>query len=138
LRIRKLLAAKPPLVSLDDVCTLRSLLARVAAGDAYVMQAGDCAEDPADRGPEKVRRKAAMIDMCADTLASVGGKEVPRIGRIAGQFAKPRSRPVERIGDLDLPAYRGHLATGPTAAPPSRCPDPRRTLPRQLPAARQT
>jgi 3-deoxy-7-phosphoheptulonate synthase len=136
LRIRKLLAAKPPLVSLEDMCRLRSLLARVAVGEAYVMQAGDCAEDPADCVTEQVHRKVAMIDVCAATLSSVGGKDVLRIGRIAGQFAKPRSRPVERIGDLDLPVYRGHMVNGPTADPRSRCPDPRRILTGYLAAGR--
>jgi 3-deoxy-7-phosphoheptulonate synthase len=136
LRIRKLLASQPPLVSLEDVCTIRSLLARVAAGDAYVMQAGDCAEDPADCTAEQVQRKAAMIDMCAATLSTIGGKKVLRIGRIAGQFAKPRSRPVERIGGLELPVYRGHMVNGPKADPQSRWPDPRRILTGYLAASR--
>lgn len=136
LRIRKLLAARHPLVSLDDVCTLRDRLARVAAGEAFVMQAGDCAEDPADCVTEQVQRKAAMIDACAATLSEVGGKEVLRIGRIAGQFAKPRSRPVERIGGLDLPVYRGHMVNGPLADARSRCPDPRRILTGYMAASR--
>lgn len=127
-RIREILAARPPLVSAEDVGTLRSLLGRVAAGDAYVMQAGDCAEDPADCTAGRVERKAAMIGLCATTLAEVGRKEVLRVGRIAGQFAKPRSQAIERIGGYELPVYRGHMVNGPAADPQSRCPDPTRIL----------
>jgi 3-deoxy-7-phosphoheptulonate synthase len=127
-RVRDVLASWPPLVSAEDVGTLRSLLARVAAGDACVMQAGDCAEDPADCTVEHVQRKAAMIDLCAATLTRADHKAVLRVGRIAGQFAKPRSRAVERIGDLELPVYRGHMINGPEADPQSRRPDPSRIL----------
>jgi 3-deoxy-7-phosphoheptulonate synthase len=136
LRIRRFLASQSPLVSFEDVRTLRTLLARVAAGEAHVMQAGDCAEDPADCAAEQVRRKAAVIDLCATTLAAVDGKPVLRVGRIAGQFAKPRSRPVERIDGRDLPVYRGHMVNRPTADPRSRCPDPRRILTGYLAASR--
>ncbi|MFR0359488.1 3-deoxy-7-phosphoheptulonate synthase [Streptomyces sediminimaris] len=136
LRIRRLLAARPPLVSLEDVCALRARLARVAAGEAFVMQAGDCAEDPADCDDERVLRKAATINECAAALAAVGGAQVLRIGRIAGQFAKPRSRPVERVDGVELPVYRGHMVNGPYADPRSRFPDPRRILTGYLAASR--
>jgi 3-deoxy-7-phosphoheptulonate synthase len=137
LRIRQLLAGRAPLVSREDVTALRAQLARVAAGDALVMQAGDCAEDPADCDDERVLSKAAAIDRCAATLADVGdGRPVLRIGRIAGQFAKPRSRPLERIGGVDLPVYRGHMVNGPSADPDSRFPDPRRILTGYLAASR--
>jgi len=135
-RLRKVLASWPPLVSAGDVGTLRSLLARVAAGDAYVMQAGDCAEDPADCTAGQIQRKTAMIDLCARTLTIVGHKEVLRVGRIAGQFAKPRSRAVERIGGLEVPVYRGHMVNGPAADPWSRRPDPRRILTGYMAASR--
>jgi len=135
-RIRKVLTSWPPLVSAEDVDTLRSLLARVAAGDAYVVQAGDCAEDPADCTAGQIQRKTAMIDLCAKTLAMVGHKEVLRVGRIAGQFAKPRSQAVERIGHLELPVYRGHMVNGPAANPRSRRPDPRRILTSYMAASR--
>jgi len=127
-QVREILAGRPPLVSAPDVATLRALLARVATGDAYVMQAGDCAEDPADHTTEQVQRKAALIATCAATLAVIGHKEVIRIGRIAGQFAKPRSQAVERVGNQDLPVFRGHMVNGPAASPQSRRPDPRRIL----------
>ncbi|HEY0448301.1 3-deoxy-7-phosphoheptulonate synthase [Actinophytocola sp.] len=136
MRIRRFLTTQPPLVSVEDVCTLRALLARIATGEALVMQAGDCAEDPADCAADQVLRKAAVIDRCAETLGAIGGRPVLRIGRIAGQFAKPRSRPVERVDGLDLPVYRGHMVNGPTADPRSRCPDPRRILTGYLAASR--
>jgi 3-deoxy-7-phosphoheptulonate synthase len=136
LRIRKHLALRSPLVSLEDVCALRTQLARVAAGDALIMQAGDCAEDPADCDDERVLQKVAAIDQCAVMLAKAGGRPALRIGRIAGQFAKPRSRPLERIGDIDLPVYRGHMVNGPSADPRSRFPDPRRILTGYLAASR--
>ena len=136
MRIRRLLAARPPLVSLEDVCALRARLARVAAGEELVMQAGDCAEDPADCDDERVLLKAATIDECAATLAAIDGAPVLRIGRIAGQFAKPRSRPVEQVGGVELPVYRGHMVNGPYADARSRFPDPRRILTGYLAASR--
>jgi 3-deoxy-7-phosphoheptulonate synthase len=136
MRIRRFLTTRPPLVNVEDVRVLRALLARVAAGEALVMQAGDCAEDPADCATDQVLRKVAVIDRCAETLGAIGRRPVLRIGRIAGQFAKPRSRPVERIDGLDLPVYRGHMVNGPTADARSRCPDPRRILTGYLAASR--
>jgi 3-deoxy-7-phosphoheptulonate synthase len=135
-QVREILAARPPLVSAQDVATLRALLARVALGDAYVLQAGDCAEDPADHTIEQVQRKVAVIATCAATLAMAGHKEVVRIGRIAGQFAKPRSQSVERVGDQELAVFRGHMVNGPAASPQSRCPDPQRILAGYLAASR--
>jgi 3-deoxy-7-phosphoheptulonate synthase len=136
MRIRRFLAGQPPLVGAEDVRALRDLLAHVARGEALVMQAGDCAEDPADCAADQVLRKVAVIDRCAEALGTLGGLPVLRIGRIAGQFAKPRSRPVERIDGRDLPVYRGHMVNGPTADPRSRCPDPRRILTGYLAASR--
>lgn len=127
-RIREVLAARPPLVKADDVRTLRTLLARVARGEALVVQAGDCAENPAECDAEHVSRKSAVLDLLASTLTTATHKPVVRVGRIAGQFAKPRSRPLERIGDLELPVYRGHMVNGPEADRESRRHDPLRLL----------
>jgi 3-deoxy-7-phosphoheptulonate synthase len=136
MRIRRFLATRPPLVNVEDVRTLRALLAAVATGEALVMQAGDCAEDPADCAPDQVLRKVAVIDRCAATLGAVGGRPALRIGRIAGQFAKPRSRPVEHVDGHDLPVYRGHMVNSPTADRHSRYADPRRILTGYLAAGR--
>jgi 3-deoxy-7-phosphoheptulonate synthase len=126
--VREILASCPPLVSADDVLALRARLARVAAGGALLLQAGDCAEDPAECTPAHIGRKAALIAMLADTLGQDGQREVVRVGRIAGQFAKPRSRSVERVGGLDLPVYRGHMVNSPAPDAQSRRPDPLRIL----------
>ena len=126
--MRAVLASRPPLVKAEDVRTLRSLLARVAAGDAHVVQAGDCAEDPEECTAEHIWRKSAVLDLLAATLKMITHTPVLRVGRIAGQFAKPRSKPVERVGDLELPVYRGHMVNSPEPDPESRRPDPLRIL----------
>ncbi|MFE1875016.1 3-deoxy-7-phosphoheptulonate synthase [Streptomyces sp. NPDC059496] len=127
-RVREILGSRPPLVRVDDVHTLRSLLASVAAGEAHVVQAGDCAEDPEECTAEHVRRKSAVLDLLATTLKMVTGKPVIRVGRIAGQFAKPRSNSFEQAGDLVLPVYRGHMVNSPEPDLEKRQPDPLRIL----------
>jgi 3-deoxy-7-phosphoheptulonate synthase len=127
-RVREELAAAPALVTAEDVRTLRALLARVAAGKANVVQAGDCAEDPAECTPSYVARKAGLVEMLAGALTMVTHRPVVRVGRMAGQFAKPRSRPTERVGGVELPVYRGHLVNSPEPDPELRRPDPRRIL----------
>jgi 3-deoxy-7-phosphoheptulonate synthase len=128
LRVRKELAALPALVDAADVKTLRSMLARVAAGQAHVVQAGDCAEDPAECTPGHVARKAGLLNMLAGQLEMDTCLPVVRVGRMAGQFGKPRSRPTERVGDLELPVYRGHMVNSPEPDPVLRRPDPQRLL----------
>lgn len=127
-RVRSDLAGRPPLVRAEDVRALRRGLARVAAGEALVVQAGDCAEDPLECTPAHVARKAAVLDLLAGALRLVTGKPVLRAGRIAGQFTKPRSQSTERIGDLELPVYRGHMVNDPEPTPEGRRPDPLRLL----------
>nr|WP_305809426.1 3-deoxy-7-phosphoheptulonate synthase [Streptomyces sp. Go40/10] len=127
-RIREVLAARPPLVKAEDVHALRTLLAQVADGSALVVQAGDCAEHPGECDAAHVSRKSALLDMLAATLKTATHKPVVRVGRIAGQFAKPRSSPSERIGDLQLPVYRGHMVNGPEPTPEDRRHDPLRLL----------
>ena len=119
-RVRAILAGRPPLVRIEDVRRLLGLLARVARGEAHVVQAGDCAENPEECTAEHVWRKCALMALLAATLKMTTQKPVVRVGRIAGQFAKPRSEPVERVGGLDLPVYRGHMVNGPEADPESR------------------
>ncbi|MBN3932079.1 3-deoxy-7-phosphoheptulonate synthase [Streptomyces verrucosisporus] len=125
---RKELAARPALVNAGDVATLKSLLALVAAGEAHVVQAGDCAEDPAECTPDYIARKAGLLDMLAGTLQMDTRKPVLRVGRMAGQFAKPRSNPTESVGGVELPVYRGHMVNSPEPDPELRRPDPGRLL----------
>ncbi|MFG2545004.1 3-deoxy-7-phosphoheptulonate synthase [Streptomyces sp. NPDC048594] len=134
-RVRHELAERPALVRAEDVAQLRSQLARVAAGDAHVLQAGDCAEDPDDCTAGPVARKGAVLDLLAGTLGLTTGRPVIRVGRMAGQFAKPRSRPTEIVTGQELPVFRGHMVNGPQADPDSRRPDPLRLLTGYMAAA---
>ncbi|MER6066110.1 3-deoxy-7-phosphoheptulonate synthase [Streptomyces sp. NPDC001792] len=127
-RVRETLEARPPLVRAEDTRTLRSILARVAAGEAMVVQAGDCAEDVNEHTPGFVARKTAVLDLLAGALRMITHRPVVRVGRIAGQFAKPRSKMTERVGDLELPSYRGDMVNGPEPDPESRRADPLRVL----------
>ena len=127
-QIRQELNNRPPLIHAKDVYALRSLLARVAAGDAVVVQAGDCAEDPAECTADFIARKTGLLDVLAGWLKMSAGKPVIRVGRIAGQYAKPRSRPTERFDGQEIPAYRGHMVNCPEPDPERRQPDPTRLL----------
>ncbi|WP_327433004.1 MULTISPECIES: 3-deoxy-7-phosphoheptulonate synthase [unclassified Streptomyces] len=126
--VRGELTNSQALVGLDDVLALRELLARVAIGEAHVVQAGDCAEDPTECTAGYVARKAGLLDVLAGTLKMITHTPVVRVGRMAGQFAKPRSRPTEVIGGTELPVYRGHMVNSPEPDPELRRPDPRRLL----------
>jgi 3-deoxy-7-phosphoheptulonate synthase len=127
-RVRSDLASRPPLVRAGDVRTLRRQLARVAAGEALVVQAGDCAENPDECTAAHVARKAALLDLLAGALKLVAAKPVIRVGRIAGQFTKPRSQSTEQVAGLELPVYRGHMVNDPDPTPDGRRPDPLRLL----------
>lgn len=127
-RVRDALSARPGFVRAGDLAVLRAALAKVAAGEALVVQAGDCAEDPAECTPTDVSRKVALLDLLAGTLRMSAHKPVIRAGRIAGQFAKPRSSGTELVGDAQLPTFRGHMVNGTEPDPDARCPDPLRIL----------
>ncbi|MFJ6656244.1 3-deoxy-7-phosphoheptulonate synthase [Streptomyces sp. NPDC091377] len=127
-RVRAALATRPALVRPTELRALEGLLARAAAGEILVVQSGDCAEDPADRTPADVGRKAAVLDLLAGALRTLTGTPVERVGRIAGQYAKPRSQPYEQTAGGRLPVYRGHLVNAPDPDPDARRPDPLRLL----------
>ncbi|MEV0189015.1 3-deoxy-7-phosphoheptulonate synthase [Kitasatospora purpeofusca] len=127
-RVGEALASRPALVQPDDLATLRTLLGKVALGEALVLQSGDCAEDPQECTRQHVARKSALLDLLAGTLGLRTGKPVLRAGRIAGQFAKPRSKPTEVIAGVELPVFRGHMVNGPEPDPEIRRPDPLRIL----------
>ncbi|KUH39329.1 MULTISPECIES: 3-deoxy-7-phosphoheptulonate synthase [Streptomyces] len=127
-RVGEVLASRPPLVREADVRTLRALLADVAEGRILVVQAGDCAEDPEECTPRHVARKSAALDIMAGALRMRAHAPVLRVGRIGGQFAKPRSNGTERVGGLTLPVFRGHMVNGPEPTADGRRPDPLRIL----------
>jgi 3-deoxy-7-phosphoheptulonate synthase len=122
--VRRLLADRPALVTRDEVATLHDLLAEAARGRVQVIQAGDCAEDPAECAAGPVSRKADLLDELAEVMSARSGTPVLRVGRIAGQFAKPRSRPVEQVGGRELPVYRGHMVNRPDPDALARRPAP--------------
>lgn len=127
-RVGESLATRPTLIQADDLTTLRTLLGTVALGEAMVLQSGDCAEDPRECTRHHVARKIALLDLLAGSLGLITGKPVLRAGRIAGQFAKPRSEPTEVIDGAELPVFRGHMVNGPEPDPERRRPDPLRIL----------
>ncbi|QFZ19618.1 3-deoxy-7-phosphoheptulonate synthase [Saccharothrix syringae] len=127
-QVREDLSRLPGLVSAEDVAALRARLALVASGGALVVQAGDCAEDPDRCEPVHVRAKVALLDALAEVVTARSGLPVVRVGRLAGQFAKPRSRPTERVAGVELPVYRGAMVNDPRPDPAARVPDPLRML----------
>ncbi|MFF4037618.1 3-deoxy-7-phosphoheptulonate synthase [Streptomyces sp. NPDC001816] len=127
-QVRDVLAALPPLVEAESLGRLRELLAGVAAGQAQVVQAGDCAEDPAECTAVDVERKVGLLNVLAGVMNAITHQPVVRVGRIAGQYAKPRSAHTERVGGVELPVYRGHMVNGPEPNPEARRHDPRRLL----------
>ncbi|MDX3524162.1 3-deoxy-7-phosphoheptulonate synthase [Streptomyces scabiei] len=120
------LADRPGLVTAGEVAELRGLLAQVVAGRFQVVQAGDCAEDPAECEPGHITRKVALLEALAGVMSMNTLLPTLRVGRMAGQFAKPRSRPTELVGGVELPVYRGHMVNSPEPDARSRRPDPRR------------
>ncbi|MFH9262789.1 3-deoxy-7-phosphoheptulonate synthase [Streptomyces sp. NPDC017546] len=128
-QVRNVLAATGSLVDTEQVLALRGALAAAARGEALVLQAGDCAEHPDECRATPLEAKAALVHRLADLLGAESGLPVIRVGRIAGQFAKPRSRPFEETpGSGRLPVYRGHMVNLPAPDAHSRRPDPLRLL----------
>jgi 3-deoxy-7-phosphoheptulonate synthase len=122
------LATQPPLVFAGECDQLRDRLAAVARGEAFVLQGGDCAEMFAESTPESVRSKLETLLQMALVLTYAASIPVVKLGRIAGQFAKPRSSPTESRDGTELPSYRGDAVNGLDFTPASRVPDPARLL----------
>ncbi len=122
------LAAMPPLVFAGEARRLTARLADVEAGNAFLLQGGDCAESFKEFSTDNIRDTFRLILQMAVVLTFAGRKPVVKVGRIAGQFAKPRSSPIEQIGDVELPSYRGDIINGMAFTPDERLPDPQRLL----------
>ncbi|WP_017597610.1 3-deoxy-7-phosphoheptulonate synthase [Nocardiopsis lucentensis] len=122
------LATLPALTAVDDVRRLEASLARVAAGQAFLIQAGDCAEPMDATGVAAVRGKHRLIGMMAETVSDRADLPTVAVGRIGGQFAKPRSEPTEVVDDRELPVFRGQLVNDPRPDERLRTPDPQRLL----------
>src|ERR1700754_3245622 len=118
----------PPLVFAGEARRLKHLLGQVAEGCAFLLQGGDCAESFKEFSADNIRDTFRLILQMAVVLTFAGGKPVVKVGRIAGQFGKPRSSAVETIGDVTLPSYRGDNINGMEFTPQARIPDPQRLL----------
>jgi 3-deoxy-7-phosphoheptulonate synthase len=127
-RALKTIAGYPPLVFAGEARSLQASLAQVAAGDAFLLQAGDCAESFEDFSADNIREKLRVILQMAVVLTYSMGVPIVKVGRIAGQFAKPRTSPIERQGDVDLPSFRGHIVNGSLFEAGARTPDPERLV----------
>jgi len=126
--VEKQLATFPPLVFAGEARNLKKQLARVAEGKAFLLQGGDCAESFAEHGPNTIRDFFRSFLQMAVVLTYAGALPVVKVGRIAGQFAKPRSSPTEKRNGAELPSYRGDIINDIAFTPEARIPDPRRQV----------
>ena len=122
------LATLPPLVFAGEVDILRERLGRAAEGKAFLLQGGDCAETFAGATAEQIRNRIKTVLQMAVVLTSGASMPIVKMGRMAGQFAKPRSSDTETRGDVTLPAYRGDIVNGFDFTEASRQADPARLL----------
>ncbi|MFN8011362.1 MAG: 3-deoxy-7-phosphoheptulonate synthase class II [Holophagaceae bacterium] len=122
------LRALPPLVVAEEVEDLRRFIAEAAAGRRFMLQGGDCAERFADCRGEAIADKLRILLQMSVVITHGGRRSVFQVGRIAGQYAKPRSADTETIGGRELPSYRGDLVNGAEATEEARRPDPGRLL----------
>ena len=122
------LRSMPPLVFAGEARRLKDELGRVATGDAFLLQGGDCAESFKEFHADNIRDTFRVMLQMAVVLTFAGRKPVVKVGRIAGQFAKPRSSEVETVGETTLPSYRGDIVNGMEFELAARTPDPERLL----------
>ena len=126
--VEEQLAGYPPLVFAGEARKLKRKLARVAEGKGFLLQGGDCAESFAEHSADNIRDFFRVFLQMSVVLTFAGGQPVVKVGRIAGQFAKPRSSPTETIGGVELPIYRGDIVNGADATLEARRPDPERQI----------
>ena len=122
------LSRLPSLVFAGEIRNLIGMLKSAAAGHAFVLQCGNCAEEFSECHGPKIHEFLKIILQMSLILACIGGKRVIRIGRIAGQYAKPRSRDTEHVGGMELPSYRGDMVNAFEPTLEARTPDPRRMI----------
>ncbi len=118
----------PPLVFAGEARSLKRALARTARGDAFLLQGGDCAESFAEFHPDTIRDTFKVLLQMAVVLTFGASLPIVKVGRMAGQFAKPRSAPVEIQDDVELPSYRGDIINAIEFSEDARRPDPQRML----------
>jgi 3-deoxy-7-phosphoheptulonate synthase len=118
----------PALVFAGETRMLKQQLAEAAEGNAFVLQAGDCAEDFSRCNGPCIHDLVKVILKMSVIIAYAGEKKIIKIGRMAGQYTKPRSSDTEKIGDLEIQSYRGDMINSPEPSPEGRIPDPNRIL----------
>jgi 3-deoxy-7-phosphoheptulonate synthase len=126
--VRARLAAMPPLVFAGEARALREALGRVAEGQAFLLQAGDCVESFHEFSAITIREKLKIMLQMAAVLTYGATLPVVKVGRIAGQFVKPRTSPTERVGDEEIAAFRGHMVNSEAPTAEGRRPDPERMV----------
>src|SRR3981189_206743 len=118
----------PPLVFAGEARKLKGVLAKVAAGEAFLLQGGDCAESFTDFTANNIRDTFRVLLQMAVVLTYGAGVPVVKLGRMARQFAKPRASNVEKVGGVELPSYRGDNVNGFEFTAEARKPDPERMV----------
>ena len=126
--VEKQLAGFPPLVFAGEARKLKRALGKVANGEAFLLQGGDCAESFAEHSADNIRDFFRVFLQMAVVMTFGAASPVVKIGRIAGQFAKPRSAPTEKQNGIELPSYRGDIINDIEFTEAARTPDPRRLL----------
>lgn len=126
--VEKTLAGFPPLVFAGEARKLKRRLAKVSEGKGFLLQGGDCAESFAEHSADNIRDFFRVFLQMSVVLTFAGGQPVVKVGRIAGQFAKPRSSPTETVDGVELPIYRGDIVNGAEPTLEARKPDPQRQI----------
>ncbi len=126
--VEEKLASYPPLVFAGEARRLKSELAKVAKGEAFLLQGGDCAESFDEHSADNIRDFFRVFLQMAVVMTFAGGSPVVKVGRIAGQFAKPRSADTETVDGVTLPSYRGDIINDIAFTAEARVPDPRRQI----------
>lgn len=127
-RVEQRLAAYPPLVFAGETRALKARLGEVAQGEGFLLQGGDCAESFGEFSADGIRDTFRVLLQMAVALTFAAKKPVVKVGRMAGQFAKPRSSPTETVDGVELPIYRGDIVNDTAFSAESRIPDPDRML----------
>src|SRR6202011_5461233 len=127
-RVEETLVRFPPLVFAGEARRLKARLADVAAGKAFLLQGGDCAESFAEFHPDNIRDSFRVLLQMAVVMTFASSLPVVKVGRLAGQFAKPRSEDTETRDGITLPSYRGDIINGIEFTPEARRPDPNRLI----------
>ncbi len=126
--VERQLSTFPPLVFAGEARKLKALLAKASKGEAFLFQGGDCAESFAEHAADNIRDFFRVFLQMAVVMTFGAALPVVKVGRIAGQFAKPRSEPMEQKGDVALPSYRGDIVNDIAFTEAARAPDPARQL----------